>query len=82
VVHKKCREENLHGFLFCGGDSVSSVSGAVGAYYAVKNMNASISAHAALQKISQDAMTQQMKELLKTLPAGNPAVGRFIDVRA
>lgn len=60
---------------------MSSVSGAVGAYYSVKNMNASILAAASLQKITQDAMTQQMKDLLKTLPAGNPAVGRFIDIR-
>lgn len=60
---------------------MSSVSGAVGAYYAVKNMNASIVAQASLQKIAQDAMTQQMKDLLKTLPAGNSVVGRFIDVR-
>ncbi len=60
---------------------MSSISGAVGAYYAVKNMNASIMAQASLQKITQDAMTQQMKDLLKTMPAGNPGVGRIIDVR-
>lgn len=64
-----------------GGGSTSSVSSAVGAYYAVKSMNASISAHASLLKISQDAMMQQMQDLLKVLPANNPAVGRFIDVR-
>jgi hypothetical protein len=44
-------------------------------------MNASISAHALLQKISQDAITQQMQDLLKVLPTGNPNVGRYIDVR-
>jgi hypothetical protein len=60
---------------------MSSVTGAVGAYYAVKNMNVSIMAQASLQKITQDAMTQQMNDLLKTMPAGNPGVGRIIDVR-
>lgn len=60
---------------------MSSASGAVGAYYSIKSMNASIQAQASLEKITLDAATQQMKDLLKSLPAGNPAVGRFIDVR-
>jgi len=60
---------------------MASVSGAIGAYYAVKNMNASITAQASLQKISQDAMKQQMQDLLKTVPQGSSAAGRHIDVR-
>ncbi|MBP7176339.1 MAG: putative motility protein [Thermoclostridium sp.] len=60
---------------------MSSVSGAIGAYYAVKNMNASIAAHASLQKLSQDAMTQQMKDLLKAMPSVDPNLGRTIDMR-
>ena len=60
---------------------MASVSGAVGAYYAVKSMNASISAQASLQKITQDARAQQMNDLLKTMPSGNPNLGRNIDVR-
>ncbi len=61
---------------------MSSVSGVVGAYYKIKNMNASVMAQASLQKVTQDAMTQQMSDLLKTLPAGgNTTAGRFIDVR-
>lgn len=61
---------------------ISTVSGAVGAYYAVKNMNASITAHAALQKISQEAMAQQMNDLLKTMPQLKSSnLGRSIDVR-
>lgn len=62
---------------------MSSISGSIGAYYSVKNMNAFITAQASLQKISQDAMAQQMNELLKALPDHNSSpIGRTIDVRA
>lgn len=60
---------------------MSSVSSAVGAYYSIKSMNASVLAKASLQKISQDQWMQQMADLLKTLPEGDPNLGRNIDIR-
>lgn len=60
---------------------MSSVSSAVGAYYTIKSMNASVLAQASLQKITQDQWTQQMADLLKTLPEGDLNLGRVIDVR-
>lgn len=60
---------------------MTSVSNAIGTYYAIKNMNVSISAQASLLKLSQNQMSQQMSDLLKAMPAVNPSVGRIIDIR-
>lgn len=56
-----------------------SISGAAGSYFAIKSRNAFIMAQVSLQKISQDTMTQQMKDLLKNLPNSNS--GSKIDIR-
>lgn len=61
---------------------MATISGAVGAYYSVKSMNASIAAKATLLKITQDTMAQNMNNLLKTMSRPKtPISGNIIDVR-
>jgi hypothetical protein len=60
---------------------MSSISGAVGSYYGVKNTNAAITAQAALQKLSQETMKQQMRDLIQSMPRENLGNrGRVIDI--
>ncbi len=60
---------------------MSYMEGAVQSYYKIKNMNAMQSAQMTLQKLNQEQITQQVRELLKSMPKLNPDhLGNNIDV--